>query len=124
MMLPENEDSFESVLKRILHDVVHDLVAGLVKPLSLAIDHVPELSYFVESKRKYALNFFLECFKFLVIQVHDLIIGQNLEELLIEILSQGIHQQDGSLIWVAVTTSLLDIPELVEDQLDGFSDLV
>jgi hypothetical protein len=56
--------------------------------------------------------------------VHDLIIGQNLEELLIEILSQGIHQQDGSLIWVAVTTSLLDIPELVEDQLDGFSNLV
>ena len=56
--------------------------------------------------------------------MHNLKVGQNLEKLLIQILSQGVHQQDGSLIRRAVTACLLDVLELVEDQLDGFSNLI
>lgn len=56
--------------------------------------------------------------------MHNLKVGQNLQKLLIQILSQGIHQEDGSLIRIAVSTCLLDVLELVEDQLDGFSNLL
>jgi hypothetical protein len=55
--------------------------------------------------------------------MHNLKVGQDLEKLLIQILSQGVHQEDGSLIRIAVTACLLDVLELVEDQLDGFSNL-
>ena len=55
--------------------------------------------------------------------MHHLKVAQNLEKLLIQIGVHGIHQEDGSLIRVAVTACLLDVLELAEDRLHGLSHL-
>ena len=43
MVLPENEDSLQSIFQRVLYDVLHDLTAGLVQFWSVAVDHSSEI---------------------------------------------------------------------------------
>jgi len=55
--------------------------------------------------------------------VHDLEVGENLEQLFIQILGDSIHQKNGSGVGITVA-ACSHLSELVEDQIDGTADLI
>jgi hypothetical protein len=123
VVLSENEDSLKPLPEWVSHDVLHHSGALWIKPSSMAIDHVPEISDSVKEYLEYALNLLFQCLKFRVVKVHDLEVGEDLQQLFVQILGDSIHQKNSPGVGVAVTASS-DLPELVEDQIDGSSDLL
>lgn len=120
---PEDEYPFKSFFQAILHDIVHHLLAGLIKTSSVIVDHVLKVIDPVRQNLENHSNFLFEVFELLVVQVHDLIVGENLQHLLVKILGNSIHKQNGSRIGVAVAARA-DLTELIEDQINGFPNLV
>lgn len=59
MVLSEDEDSLEPLSQWVSHDVLHHSGALWIKPCSVAVDHVPEISDSVKENLEYTLDLLL-----------------------------------------------------------------
>lgn len=89
----------------------------------MVVDHVFEFIDAIREDLEDISNVLLEVLELWVVKMHDLEVGEDLQQLFVQILGDSIHQKNSPGVGVAVTTSS-DLPELVEDQIDGSSDLL
>ena len=95
-----------------------------VESWSILIYHVFEFGDSVLELSEYTLDVFFEVLELLILNVHDLELCKNFQKLLVDVLNESIHQQDGPVVRVRVSASWPEKLELVEDHFDGLFDEV
>jgi hypothetical protein len=86
-MLSKDENLFQPFFKWIIHDVFQDFLACSIKHGGVFVDNAFEIIDFFKEEGKHILDILLESIEFIVVEVHDLEVGQDLQYLLIEVTS-------------------------------------
>ena len=124
VLLAEHENVVETQFELVVLDLVKDSLAFVIKSLSASVEGLFELLHLVHKKFEYALDVFLfEC-ELRVVQVHQSVALEDLEELIIEIVDQSSEKSDGPIVGIAVTASWSQLSELTKDLLDGLFDVL
>ena len=124
MLLSEHKDVVESLLELVVLDLVEDSLALVVQSCSSGVQGLFEVFYFVHQEFEHVLDILLFERELRVVQVHESVTLQNLQELVIEVVDQGSQQSDRSVVWVAVSASWSQLSKLAEDLLDGLFDVL
>lgn len=123
MVVSKRHDSVDLVLQLVLHDLLHYFLTALVDTSPRGFDVLLELEDLLLNHLEHLVDVLSEAIELGKGEVHDLVVGQDLEQLLIEVLDHGLQQQNSPVGWVTVLL-LSDLPELGEDLLHCCSELV
>jgi hypothetical protein len=103
-MSSEDKDSFKSDLEWVLENGLHNFIASGIKLGPVVVDHRLEVSDSLLKLGEDTLDVSLKIFEFLVFNMHYLEVSKNFKELLIDVVDQGVHEKDGSVVWVRISS--------------------
>lgn len=103
-MSSKDKNSFESDLEWVLENGFHYLIASGIKLGPVVVDHRLEVSDSLLKLGEDTLDVSLKIFEFLVFNMHYLEVSKNFKELLIDIVNQGVHEKDRSVVWVRISS--------------------
>lgn len=92
--------------------------------MSILIDHGFEVFDACLERGEHALNISFEVLKLLILNMHNLEFCENFQKLLVDVIDEGVHKEDGSVMWVRISTSWSQKPKLIKDQLNCVLDKI
>ena len=100
------------------------MVASGIESLSILIDHGFEVFDTCLERGENALNVSFEVLKLLILNMHNLEFCENFQKLLVDVIDEGVHKEDGPVMWIRISTSWSQKPKLIKDQLNGMLDKI